>query len=49
MILAAGIAGGQERFPSKSVQLIVPLASGSIIDIIARVVGEKLSPSAPPE
>lgn len=40
--LAAGTAAAQERYPSRTVTLVVPQAAGGANDAIARVVAQKL-------
>jgi tripartite-type tricarboxylate transporter receptor subunit TctC len=41
----AGVAFAQERYPTKSVRLIVPLAPGGSTDIVARLVAQRLTDS----
>ncbi len=41
--LACSLAWGQPVFPSKPIRMIVPAAAGSAADIIARLLGERLS------
>jgi tripartite-type tricarboxylate transporter receptor subunit TctC len=37
------IATAQDRFPNKTIQMIVPFSAGSQTDILARMVGKKMS------
>ena len=47
--LAATHAGAQATFPSKPVRLIVPATAGSAADLVARMLGERLTkPGAQP-
>lgn len=43
LIVAPGLASAQNNYPSRPVTIIVPAPAGGGIDLIARVVGEKLS------
>lgn len=42
---AAAAAHAQEAFPGKPIRIIVPFTAGSATDIVARVLGERLSPA----
>ncbi len=51
-ILSAGFAAAlvaplsaQDRYPSRPIRIIVPFPAGGPIDVMARLVGQKLSPS----
>ena len=43
--LIAATASAQERFPTRQVRIIVPFPAGGPIDVMARLVGQKLSSS----
>lgn len=43
LLLMAGAAYAQERYPNKPIRIIVPYAAGGAGTIIARLVGEKLT------
>ncbi len=42
---AAGVAAAAERYPQRPVRLIVAFAAGGSADVVARVIGQKLSES----
>ncbi len=42
-LFMAGIAYSQDKFPSRPIQLVVPLAAGTTIDFVARAYAERLS------
>ncbi|MFN0299419.1 MAG: tripartite tricarboxylate transporter substrate binding protein [Burkholderiales bacterium] len=44
LVLLAGVALGQDKFPNKSIQLVAPLAAGTTIDLVARTYAELLAP-----
>lgn len=41
--LLAGAAIAQEKFPSKPIRMLVPFATGSATDFLARAIGQKMS------
>jgi tripartite-type tricarboxylate transporter receptor subunit TctC len=43
LVMAAGAADAQDRYPSRTVRIIVPSSPGGVTDILARVVGQGLS------
>ncbi len=45
LLLAAGAAGAQDKFPRKPIRMLVPFSAGSQTDILARWVGEKMGES----
>jgi tripartite-type tricarboxylate transporter receptor subunit TctC len=42
---AAGIAHAQDKFPSKAIRFVVPWPPGGASDIVARLIGQKMSES----
>ena len=38
-----GLAGAQEAYPSKPIKLIVPYPAGGVVDIVARIVAERMA------
>ncbi len=42
LLIAAGAAGAQDKFPRKPIRMLVPFSAGSQTDILARWVGEKM-------
>jgi len=42
-LLAGGAANAQDTYPSKPVRLIIPFAPGGPADLIARIIGQKLT------
>ena len=43
LLLAAGAANAQEKFPSKPIRMVVPFPPGAASDFLARSVGQKLN------
>ena len=43
LVLCAGGVAAQERYPQKPLRIVVPFAAGGSTDIIARMIGERLS------
>ena len=42
LLLAAGAANAQEKFPRKPIRMLVPFSAGSQTDILGRWIGEKM-------
>lgn len=42
LLIAAGVAGAQDKFPRKPIRMLVPFSAGSQTDILGRWVGEKM-------
>jgi tripartite-type tricarboxylate transporter receptor subunit TctC len=45
VLTALSVAHAQDGFPNKPIRIIVPFTAGSATDIMARTVGERLSPA----
>lgn len=45
VVVLVAPAAAQERYPSRQVRIIVPFPAGGPIDVMARLVGQKLSPA----
>jgi tripartite-type tricarboxylate transporter receptor subunit TctC len=45
LLMAAGAACAQDKFPVKPIRMLVPFSAGSATDFLARAVGQKLSES----
>jgi tripartite-type tricarboxylate transporter receptor subunit TctC len=45
LLAFAAAEAGAESFPQKPVRIVVPFAAGGTVDVVARVVGQKLSES----
>ncbi len=43
LLLAAGAAGAQDRFPEKPIRMLVPFSAGSVTDFFARMLGQKMT------
>src|SRR5512140_3377888 len=43
MLLIAGAAVAQEKFPTKPIHILVPFSPGSATDFFARLIGQKMS------
>jgi tripartite-type tricarboxylate transporter receptor subunit TctC len=43
LLLAAGAAGAQDKFPNKPIRMLVPFSAGSATDFFARAIGQKMS------
>ncbi len=44
LVIACGAAAAQANYPQKPIRLIVPIAPGSVTDVIARAASRELSP-----
>jgi tripartite-type tricarboxylate transporter receptor subunit TctC len=43
LALAAGSAGAEDQYPSRSIRFVVPFAAGSATDNLARILGDRVS------
>ena len=43
VLLAAGAASAQEKFPAKPIRMLVPFSAGSVTDFFARMLGQKMT------
>jgi tripartite-type tricarboxylate transporter receptor subunit TctC len=41
--LSAGMANAQQSYPARPIRIVVPFAAGGAVDMVARVVGQRLS------
>ncbi|MCW5669166.1 MAG: hypothetical protein KIT86_05855 [Hydrogenophaga sp.] len=48
LALFAGLCSAQSAYPSRAVKVIVPLAAGGPVDLVARRVSERLSAASTP-
>lgn len=42
LLIARGVAVANEPYPAKTVRMVVPLAAGSTVDVVARIIGDPL-------
>jgi tripartite-type tricarboxylate transporter receptor subunit TctC len=42
-LIAPGVAAAQQKYPAKSVRIVLPFAAGSAVDVLARLYAQRMS------